>query len=212
MSDTLLVPRGAPVGKVTAFVMQQREGADELLLLYHPYAGIQLPAGTVELGEDPSAAALREAQEETGLTDLTWGGMLGTVQEKLPAGRAIMALTTPVYTTPDLRSSARAQLRLGLVVELVRAAGDFLQVRFIENNRYPDPEYLTFELLGWVPAVSVTEEVIRHFAWFTAPASTPSSWTHFDDFHNFTLRWHRLDALPELVAPQAPWLRFLPAR
>ena len=32
--------------------------------------GVQVPAGTVKPGEDPAAAALREAAEETGLTDL----------------------------------------------------------------------------------------------------------------------------------------------
>ena len=34
----------------------------------HPEAGIQVPAGTVEPGETPHAAALREAAEEIGLS------------------------------------------------------------------------------------------------------------------------------------------------
>lgn len=212
MNESKPVPTGAAVEKVTAFVMQQREGIDELLLLYHPYAGIQLPAGTVEIGESAKMAALREAQEETGLEGLTWGGMLGVERETLSPGTGVMALSTPVYTTPDLTSEARAELRRGLAVEVVRADGNFVQVRFTETDRYPDPQYMTFELLGWVPAHSVAGERIRHFAWMTAPPSTPRSWTHFQDFHNFTLRWHRLDDLPELVAPQAPWLRFLSAR
>ncbi|MCC6457577.1 MAG: hypothetical protein IT328_21655 [Caldilineaceae bacterium] len=164
----------------------------------------------MELGESAMAAALREAQEETGLHDLVWGGMLGVEREELPPGEGIVALTTPVYTTPDVKSAARAELRRGLTVEIVRAADGFLQVRFSENDRYPDPHYVTFEVLGWIPADAVAGVRIRHFAWLTAPDSTPRSWTHFDDNHNFTLRWHRLDALPELVAPQAPWLRFLP--
>lgn len=42
-----------------------------------PEAGIQVPAGTVEEGEDPEAAVLREAVEETGLHDLTVVGLLG---------------------------------------------------------------------------------------------------------------------------------------
>lgn len=200
---------GAPVEKVTIFVMGQREGAGELLLLYHPTAGIQLPAGTVEMGESPMAAALREAQEETGLTELVWGGMLGVEREELPSTEGVIACSTPVYTLPDLASAARGELRRGLVVEVVRAARGFLQVRYSETDRYPDPQYVTFELLGWIPTDAVTGGRIRHFAWVTAPDSTPTCWTHFDDHHNFTLRWHRLDALPELVAPQAPWLRYL---
>lgn len=44
-----------------------------LLLFTHPLspeAGIQVPAGSVEEGEDPGDAALREAHEEAGLSGL----------------------------------------------------------------------------------------------------------------------------------------------
>jgi 8-oxo-dGTP pyrophosphatase MutT (NUDIX family) len=137
-----VVKRGAPVEKVTTFVLDRRAGVACLLLLYHPYAGIQLPAGTVEAGESAKVAALREAQEETDLEGLVWGELLGEEREELPATVA----------------SAR----------------------------------------------------VRYFAWVNAPGNTPDTWTNLDDQHNFTLRWHRVDALPELVAPQAPWLRYLP--
>jgi len=39
--------------KVTAFILRPALGGPELLLIQHPYAGIQIPAGTVEPGEDP---------------------------------------------------------------------------------------------------------------------------------------------------------------
>ena len=44
-----------------------------LLLFTHPEApeaGIQVPAGTIEAGERPEDAAMREAREETGLAGL----------------------------------------------------------------------------------------------------------------------------------------------
>jgi ADP-ribose pyrophosphatase YjhB (NUDIX family) len=53
------------IEKVTAFVTRTLNGRRELLLFQHPYAGIQIPAGTVEPGEAPEAAAIRETQEET---------------------------------------------------------------------------------------------------------------------------------------------------
>jgi 8-oxo-dGTP pyrophosphatase MutT (NUDIX family) len=51
-----------------------------LLVFTHPRspeAGVQVPAGTVGDGEDPEAAALREAWEETGLEGLELVGFLG---------------------------------------------------------------------------------------------------------------------------------------
>ena len=41
-------------------------------------AGIQVPAGSVEAGEDPAYTAMREAEEETGLTGLSMSSCLGT--------------------------------------------------------------------------------------------------------------------------------------
>lgn len=47
---------------------------DRLLVFDHvdfPDAGTQIPGGTIEPGEMPEIAAIREAKEETGLLDLT---------------------------------------------------------------------------------------------------------------------------------------------
>jgi 8-oxo-dGTP pyrophosphatase MutT (NUDIX family) len=62
-----------------------------LLVFCHPEspeAGIQVPAGTVQPGEDPAAAVLREAIEETGRTDLVLVRLLGEqVFDPRDAGR-----------------------------------------------------------------------------------------------------------------------------
>ena len=55
------------VDKVAAFVTRKRNGVKELLLFRHPRAGVQIPAGTVEDGENPETAVKREVYEETGL-------------------------------------------------------------------------------------------------------------------------------------------------
>lgn len=51
-----------------------------LLVFRHswvPEAGIQVPAGSIEPGESPEDAVLREAREETGLSGLMLAGFLG---------------------------------------------------------------------------------------------------------------------------------------
>jgi 8-oxo-dGTP diphosphatase len=62
--------------KVFAYITHQ----NKLLVFRHidfPEAGIQVPAGTVKPNENLETAVLREAQEETGLNDLTIKAYLG---------------------------------------------------------------------------------------------------------------------------------------
>lgn len=148
-----VVRRGAPAEKVTVFVMGQRAGVDELLLLYHPHARIQLPAGTMEEGESVEDAALREGAEETGLPGLGWGELLAVERVELAPNRGTMAFSTPVIVRPDgaTRSYVAGMLRRGIFVEVLRAEGDFLQVRYVEYDNFANPHYVTFELVGWVP-------------------------------------------------------------
>jgi 8-oxo-dGTP diphosphatase len=62
--------------KVLAYITQ----GNKLLVFKHadfPEAGIQVPAGTVEPGERLEDAVIREACEETGLSDLVLVSFLG---------------------------------------------------------------------------------------------------------------------------------------
>src|SRR5580658_8758400 len=59
----------AELWKVTSFIVRAGADGPDVLLLRHLFAGVQFPAGTVEAGEAPADAALREASEETGLAD-----------------------------------------------------------------------------------------------------------------------------------------------
>jgi len=83
---------------VTDFIHVQRKAfayitSGTRLLVFthpnHPEAGIQVPAGTVEPGETPEEAVMREAAEETGLTSLCLQRWIGRdVFDAHPFGRA----------------------------------------------------------------------------------------------------------------------------
>lgn len=73
--------------KVVAYITWN----DKLLVFSHPdfpEAGIQVPAGTIEPDESPDAAVLREAFEETGLSELSLVAPLGEqVRDVTPFGK-----------------------------------------------------------------------------------------------------------------------------
>lgn len=63
------------INKACPVVLRQSANGIEILAFKHPLAGCQLVKGTVEPGESPEQAAVRELAEESGLT--------GTVAEDL---------------------------------------------------------------------------------------------------------------------------------
>ena len=59
--------------KVQCYITRERTGKQQVLVFEHidfPEAGVQVPAGTIDPGEDPERAALREAWEESGVEGL----------------------------------------------------------------------------------------------------------------------------------------------
>lgn len=74
--------------KVVCYIVQ----GGRLLVFRHldePWdeSGLQVPAGTVEPGEEPESAAMREAYEETGLTGLRMVRKLGESEYDLSPSR-----------------------------------------------------------------------------------------------------------------------------
>lgn len=59
--------------------MRSIDGVAHVLVIRDPYDHWGLPKGHLEPGEDEPTAALREVEEETGLTDLSIGAELGCI-------------------------------------------------------------------------------------------------------------------------------------
>ncbi len=95
------------IRKAYAYITREDVGACEFLVFRHrdfPEAGIQVPKGTILPDEAPAAAALREAQEETGLATLTMVRPLAVDLRPQPDGslheRHFFELAAPA-ATPD---------------------------------------------------------------------------------------------------------------
>ena len=198
--------------KVSAFVTRD-EGA-ELLLFQHPYAGVQFPAGTVEDGEPPQKAALREVWEETGLAQARLVAKIGVLVEAQP-GCAYMLKSSPIYARPDPDSFDWATLPKGIKVRLLRQASgevdrsEFAQVSYEEEDRLPDPQYISYQITGWLPQECLAGQIRRQLFHLAVDQPTPQAWEHFADQHLFRPFWARLDSLPEIVWPQSEWWRYV---
>jgi ADP-ribose pyrophosphatase YjhB (NUDIX family) len=71
-------------------VVRRLQGAPHVLVIRDPYQNWGLPKGHLEDGEGPGEAALREVSEETGLSDLTLGDELATIDWYFRAGKKLV--------------------------------------------------------------------------------------------------------------------------
>ena len=196
------------VEKVTALVTRERDAVKELLLFKHPTAGIQIPAGTVEDGETPDTAVMREVYEETGLRGVKIDKSLGCIENELEENERIVAKTTQVYTNPSLSSNVyKEELTRGLTVNYNSTHAGFTHVSYVEYESVSDPSRIRCNITGWVPSENLSPRKTRYFFRLTALEETAEEWeVKGDRGHIFTLFWAPISALPPLVPPQNRWL------
>ncbi|MYF63215.1 MAG: NUDIX hydrolase [Rhodothermaceae bacterium] len=192
------------LGKVTCFITCNLDGRKHVLLLKHPYAGNQIPAGTVEKGESFVAAALREAREETGLAALHVVAELLSEREKLPPNTAVIQKTSTVYSRPDTSSFDWVTIRRGIRVDTRETENGFVQIDYVEKELLGS-DRISFQITGWIPQDALTTNVERKHYHLSCAASDELEWEVFSDHHKFVLMWHPLTEDPQLQEPFGEW-------
>ena len=199
------------IEKVTAFITQKRNGVNTLLVFKHPTAGVQIPAGTVEVGEDIETAVKREAHEETGLQHVKIEKYLGCFENELAEQERIITQTTKVYIKPDLNAIPyKDKLTRGLTVEYHSTCNGFTHISYFEYDKFPNPSYIAYNISGWVPNENLSNQKTRHFFQLSTSEETANMWElKSDRGHIFQPFWTPLSPKPEIVFPQNKWLDFV---
>ncbi len=201
------------LSKVTAFILRPGLTGPQILTFQHPTGGLQLPAGTVEPGEPPEAAVVREAQEETGLTRLRRVAKLGVEAVQAEPGQGWLLRSLRPLEEPRPGAAEVAQ-RIGRAwpVTIAEQRDGYLHVTYTENDVTHQPPVFQWSISGWVAEADLTRVQVRHYYHLEPTAPTDPAWQwRADHGHIFRFEWLPLDPAPALISPQDGWLRYLPA-
>lgn len=196
---------------MTAYVTRVDHGRNEVLVFHHPDAGIQLPAGTVEDGEAPIDAALREVEEETGLRDARIVRELGVQETVVPPHQRAVREASSLLAEPSPNSARLAMVgRTGFFVDADVLDGPYRQVthheyEFVDNVFAP-----IRSTSGWMLDEHLTDRIVRHHYELQTTHPAADCWTHvLEGEHDVELYWAPLREDIALAASNLAWLQFV---
>lgn len=183
--------------KVTCFCVRYIDGVEQLLLIKHPTAGFQVPAGSVEHGELPVDAASREVFEETGLgSDVIMSSRLIHIEQKRLSDADTFLLRYPSQAEPGDR-----YFRRGLPVEVVND-----QIIYREWDFNTDPPRVTgTSTCAWSLGDCATS-LNRYYYVFEVNPGGDRSWGVNADRHNWEVSWYSIPLKVDLISRQSHWM------
>ena len=164
-----------------------------------------MPAGTIEPGESAAAAAIREVQEETGIT-ATDPVLLTTATTALHEGQRAMLEPTDLRAGPGPDAERLGvTLRRGLPCRVAAIIDGSAEIVFEEMTNANPPKVIR-RFSGWVPQAALAGSLERSFFYMQTPREA-DQWSWFaEDRHWFECYWVPLVPKPVLVEAQQLWV------
>lgn len=209
----------APLQKVAILVTRPGPDGRQLLVFDHVgvLSGVQVPAGTVEAGEDVRAAAIRELREEAGITvedvELLW------TEEEIARLDAIVSEDVPMRSAPAADASIVVERCWRIGVRVLESADGWARVALEEYDLTVEPWRVLSSTEGWVRSSVLVRSQTRHVFHARAPDGVEEVWDvpFAEEEHTFRCRWVPLEdanlisiqqgwvdrALPQLLRPEA---------
>jgi len=175
------------------------------LAIQHPTAGLQLPAGSVEPGEQPDAAASREFMEETGIAAISNLREIATIDEDL-RGSAITKTAIDLFDDPSFTKSSQHRIPRGFRVQILQSLREAINVRYTEWLFKASAQEPSWSVEGWTERGFIEARLLRHLYVCDVPDISANHWMHAMDGHLSELGWYDVEMHPPLIPPQDRWL------
>lgn len=169
---------------------------DRLLVIHHPLAGLQVPAGTIEPDEAPLAAATRELREETGLVVPD----LELVQSFLRVRDDGVA-----HTLEDI-ALADHTIPRGHRVEVTQVIEGVASFDYVTRDYTHDPPRIVSSVPGTASSDALSLRTERHLFRAELPDVPESSWWCDADGHRWRCSFEPV-ADVRLFMKQQDWLQ-----
>jgi 8-oxo-dGTP pyrophosphatase MutT (NUDIX family) len=197
--------------KVSAFILRSTQYGPEILVIEHPTAGLQLPAGTIENGEAPETAVLRKVFEETGLKQVEIVKIITETHEFTTPDEAYLMETLRCYAWPAQSAQRFGPLfTRGKRFQVFERKVGFTRIMHEEFDLDKKSAKSVKTIEGWLPSASLTHEIRRLFYLIRVLYETPQNWSHLTDYgETIQIKWLPLIPSPKLNEEQIIWLDFL---
>ncbi len=193
--------------KVTTCATSTGLSGQSLLVFRHPTGGVQLPAGSVELGEEPENAALRELFEETSIDRVELLERLCVLATDLGASNGVLSQSVVLSSSAACRDQeVGIALRRGLPVRVLAEEASASFICYEEFDYRVEQKAVISSGSGWVPTRVVARSLERIIFRARIERDGRSSWQHLADGQLLEIQWLPLRPKPALVEPQQGWL------